>query len=1087
MATKQGVIENIGDYQMIFGSDANNTLTGNDNANIFLHQGSSNDTIKNFDASTDVILLEKGKVAQTSKSSNGKDVILKISDGKTSLGKITIKNAADSDINVYDDEKIADAKEVFSELTTAYASSVIKTFNEDADIQSILKDGEKSSVLAEIKKVNPELAANIANALKLSYESGISYLNQRSNGNEFSNDDGNNNLDGLDAFNNILSTVDVEATALSELSTFGTAGKISGAALSRVTTPLSVAMSFGTCVAYDSLLYSENVQGWIDSGSLGDTQFQKLALIREQNSQIFDGAAKSHINLACTIGSLVTTGIMGAVGVVGAPIVITAGAFCAASFALGWAYDNFVAKKLNDEANNFHDNLANNFNDIVDEEEETKPGEDTLPGDDTKSDDEKPAGRLKSAIESGTDYGKLNYVKYVAPHYYYVEVYSTGYYIRNNSTNYVMYKYGDKWDYPRIKYIDGEFPTVSGSGANLQGSAGNDTVYNSGDSVTISTGAGNDSVRNEGNKVTINTGAGNDYVDNRGSSVTINTGDGNDTVYNSGDSVTIDTGAGNDTVYNSGDSVTIDGGAGKDYIYISGGSDISVNGGSGNDTIKNIKSYVTIDGGEDKDYIYNEINASLTVIDGGKGNDTVQNYADYVTISGGDENDLINNRGGENVSINGGAGNDSIRNTGSDITISGGAGDDTIKIVYGDNILINYTKGDGNDRIYGFGYLSTLKIGDGKKNTYTTVKSGSDVIVKVGDGKITLKGAAYLDELNIEGTDSAYLTLKNGSSAKQTIGASIKTADASKCTQAFRLTGNKLANTILGGSQNDTFFGGNGNDSIVGNAGNDKLYGQNGADTLDGGAGNDTLTGGKGKDLFVYNGGNDVITDYSAGDRIFINADAISSKLNGSDAVFIVGKNTLTVKNVGRSELTLVDAEGSELTTIIGSAIYDDEYDSKVTLASGIEIGDASERSIAINVSGNALDNTIIGSLKNDTLYGANGNDYLIGGIGNDKIYGQNGDDILWGGIGNDTLVGGNGADTFIYRSGDGKDVISGFDSKDTLTFDNLAFTTAYSKPKGTVTFNVSGGSVTLKDFTATTFHINDDTYKISGTKLVKK
>ena len=48
MATKQGVIENIGDYQMIFGSDANNTLTGNDNANIFLHQGSSNDTIKNL-------------------------------------------------------------------------------------------------------------------------------------------------------------------------------------------------------------------------------------------------------------------------------------------------------------------------------------------------------------------------------------------------------------------------------------------------------------------------------------------------------------------------------------------------------------------------------------------------------------------------------------------------------------------------------------------------------------------------------------------------------------------------------------------------------------------------------------------------------------------------------------------------------------------------------------------------------------------------------------------------------------------------------------------------------------------------------
>lgn len=183
MAVKQGVIENIGDYQLIFGNDANNILTGNDNANIFLHKGTSNDTIKNFNPSTDVILLEKGKVAQSLKSSNGKDVILKISDGNTSLGKITIKNAADSDINVYDDEKIADAKEIFSELTAAYASSAIKTFKEDADIQSILNDGENSSVLAEIKAINPELAANIAESLKLSYEAGISYLNQHSSGN----------------------------------------------------------------------------------------------------------------------------------------------------------------------------------------------------------------------------------------------------------------------------------------------------------------------------------------------------------------------------------------------------------------------------------------------------------------------------------------------------------------------------------------------------------------------------------------------------------------------------------------------------------------------------------------------------------------------------------------------------------------------------------------------------------------------------------------------------------------------------------------------------------------------------------------
>jgi Ca2+-binding RTX toxin-like protein len=97
---------------------------------------------------------------------------------------------------------------------------------------------------------------------------------------------------------------------------------------------------------------------------------------------------------------------------------------------------------------------------------------------------------------------------------------------------------------------------------------------------------------------------------------------------------------------------------------------------------------------------------------------------------------------------------------------------------------------------------------------------------------------------------------------------------------------------------------------------------------------------------------------------------------------------------------------------------------------------------------------------------------------------------MIWGGAGNDSLWGDDGADMFIYAKGDGKDIIFGFDNKDTLTFDNITFKTSmasYDKSKGTITINVSGGSVTLKDFTATTFHINDDTYKISGSTLKKQ
>ena len=85
-------------------------------------------------------------------------------------------------------------------------------------------------------------------------------------------------------------------------------------------------------------------------------------------------------------------------------------------------------------------------------------------------------------------------------------------------------------------------------------------------------------------------------------------------------------------------------------------------------------------------------------------------------------------------------------------------------------------------------------------------------------------------------------------------------------------------------------------------------------------------------------------------------------------------------------------------------------------------------------------------------------------------------------------MWGNAGADTFIYAKGDGKDIIYGFDNKDTLTLDNLEFTSAtYSKKSKAVTLKVDDGSITLKNFTATTFHINDDTYKISGSKFVKQ
>lgn len=299
--------------------------------------------------------------------------------------------------------------------------------------------------------------------------------------------------------------------------------------------------------------------------------------------------------------------------------------------------------------------------------------------------------------------------------------------------------------------------------------------------------------------------------------------------------------------------------------------------------------------------------------------------------------------------------------------------------------------------------------------------------------------------------------------------------------------------TIKGGKGKDILWGEDGNDIIYGGSNNDTLNGGAGKDTLSGGSGDDLLTGGTGKDVFVYTAGKDVITDYATGDKISLNvADISSSKVSGSDVIFYVGTGQLEVQKAKGKRIILIDTTTSKEYSTIGGGttlIVNDLSSSPVTVKSDVEIIDGTERTTNVKIMGNSLDNTIIGGSAKDTIKGdagkdsingGAGNDKLYGDAGNDKIYGDSGNDSLWGGSGNDSLWGGSGADTFIYKKGDGNDVIFGFDNNDTLTLDNLTFTSSYNKTTGILTFKVDGGSVSLKNFTATTFHINDKTYKFN-------
>ena len=87
------------------------------------------------------------------------------------------------------------------------------------------------------------------------------------------------------------------------------------------------------------------------------------------------------------------------------------------------------------------------------------------------------------------------------------------------------------------------------------------------------------------------------------------------------------------------------------------------------------------------------------------------------------------------------------------------------------NVIIHYKNGDGNDTIYGLDEDDTLRI---SAKTYTSIKSGNDIKIIVGNGSILVKDKSSID-FAIDGTlgsgtDTTFVaTLPAGISVKSSI------------------------------------------------------------------------------------------------------------------------------------------------------------------------------------------------------------------------------------------------------------------------------------------------------------------------------
>lgn len=238
----------------------------------------------------------------------------------------------------------------------------------------------------------------------------------------------------------------------------------------------------------------------------------------------------------------------------------------------------------------------------------------------------------------------------------------------------------------------------------------------------------------------INGGAGNDTLFGTGASEQFNGGEGNNTLFGNGGNDLFIAGAGNDQAYGGGGNDRFELGGGINVAYGNGGNDSFVLG-LGNDTIYGGGGNDVVDAGNGENVVY-----------GNGGNDRILTGSGKDTIYAGGGDDFINVGNGDNL-IYGNGGNDTfIAGSGND-TIYAGGGNDFITVGSGDNLIYGnggndtIITGAGNDLVYGGGGNESFNVGTGNDLIYSN--GGADVLfLNAGAGSVTFFGWSADDRLS---------------------------------------------------------------------------------------------------------------------------------------------------------------------------------------------------------------------------------------------------------------------------------------------------------------------------------------------------
>jgi Ca2+-binding RTX toxin-like protein len=320
---------------------------------------------------------------------------------------------------------------------------------------------------------------------------------------------------------------------------------------------------------------------------------------------------------------------------------------------------------------------------------------------------------------------------------------------------------------------------------------------------------------------------------------------------------------------------------------------------------------------------------------------------------------------------------------------------------------------DGNNVLTGLVGTDILKGGGGADNLFG--ESGSDTL-KGGGGADVLFGGAGIDTVDyFDSSAGVVISLITGI-------AGLGDAEGDFLTGIENVNGSAYVDTLVGDDGVNVLAGRAGNDVLKGFGGNDTLRGDDGDDFMNGGVGADTMVGGLGDDSYIVDdaleavsemGGQGIDTVRTSVSWIMTDgadvetlattdatgtaALALVGNANGNQIIGNDGDNTINggggvdqLVGRGGNDSYYVDNAADQVFEMGGQGNDQVRTSGNYTLTAGADVELLRPIFLtstgAINLTGNATGNSVLGNDGNNVLNGGSGNDELTGRLGQDSF-----------------------------------------------------------------------------------------------------